>query len=93
MRHDDKNNERHLAERLAEHVAETPDEGHVVFDFTGLEQANVGDLSLILTARLQSAPTESVWVRSLPWRTAQVLKFLRLDHLFRHYPETDGLMN
>ena len=60
--------------------------GHVVFDFTGLDRPNVGDLSLILTARLQSAPTDSVWVRSLPWQTERILKVLRLDHLFRTYP-------
>jgi hypothetical protein len=59
---------------------------HVVFDFTGLDQPDVGDLSLILTARLQSAPTDHVWVRSLPWQTARVLEALRLDHLFRLYP-------
>ncbi len=60
--------------------------GHVVFDFTGLDRPGVGDLSLILTARLQSAPTDSVWVRSLPWQTERILKVLRLDHLFRTYP-------
>ncbi len=60
--------------------------GHVVFDFTGLDRPNVGDLSLILTARMQSAPTDSVWVRSLPWQTERILKVLRLDHLFRTYP-------
>lgn len=93
MRNDDNNSGRHLREELATHVDETPEDEHVVFDFTGLEQANVGDLSLILTARLQSAPTDNVWVRSLPLRTARVLEFLRLDHLFRHYPEADGAMN
>jgi anti-anti-sigma regulatory factor len=93
MRHDDKNNRPLLQEQLATHVDETADEGHLVFDFTGLAQANVGDLSLILTARLLSAPGENVWVRSLPERTARVLEFLRLDHLFRHYPEDDGSMN
>ena len=61
--------------------------GHVVFDFTGLDQPDVGDLALILTARLQSAPTDHVWVRSLPWQTARVLRALRLDHLFRLYPK------
>lgn len=62
------------------------EEHHVVFDFTGLEQPDVCDLSLILTARLQAAPTDSVWVRSLPWQTARILRILRLDHLFRVYP-------
>jgi hypothetical protein len=60
---------------------------HVVFDFTGLEQPDAGDLSLILTARLQSAPSDHVWVRSLPWQTARILRALRLDHLFRLYPK------
>ena len=68
-------------------------ESHVVFDFTGLEEPDVCDLSLIITARLQSAPTESVWVRSLPWHTAKVLRILRLDHLFRTYPNTAGELN
>jgi len=63
-----------------------PQAGHVVFDFTGLDRPDVGDLSLILTARLQSAPTDSVWVRSLPWQTERILKILKLDHLFRTYP-------
>jgi len=67
-------------------------EDHVVFDFTGLERPNVGDLSLILTARLQSGPTGNVWVRALPWHTERILKLLRLDHLFRTYPtESDEL--
>jgi hypothetical protein len=60
---------------------------HVVFDFTGLDQPDVGDLSLILTARLQSGPTGHVWVRSLPAQTARILRALRLDHLFRTYPK------
>lgn len=67
--------------------------GHVVFDFTGLERPDVGDLSLILTARLQSGPTESVWVRSLPAHTERVLRALKLDHLFRTYPEGSDALN
>jgi hypothetical protein len=66
---------------------ETSPAAHVVFDFTGLDQPDLGDLSLILTARLQSAPSDYVWVRSLPWQTARVLRALRLDHLFRTYPK------
>ena len=69
------------------------EEGHVVFDFTGLEQANVGDLALILTARMYSAPGDNVWVRSVPQRTAQILQYLKLDHLFLHYPEAEGQPN
>lgn len=70
-----------------------PHEGHVVFDFTGLGRPDVGDLSLILTARLQSAPTDSVWVRSLPAQTERLLRILRLDHLFRTYPEGSDELN
>ena len=93
MLYDDKNDGQRPRELLEQRSEETPEESHVVFDFTGLEQANVGDLSLILTARLQSGPADSVWVRSLPWRTAEVLRILRLDHLFRHYPEGEGQVN
>ncbi len=67
--------------------------GHVVFDFTGLERFDVGDLALILTARLQSAPTDSVWVRSLPEQTERILRMLKLDHLFRTYPEGPNELN
>ncbi len=93
MRHDDKDKGLELLERLDVQTMETVDEGHLVFDFTGLQQATVGDLALILTARFATAPTEKVWVRSIPWRTAEVLRILRLDHLFLTYPEDDGQMN
>ena len=87
MRRDEEGKAAELIEsRLQERVEEQT--AHVVFDFTGLEQPDVCDLSLILTARLQSAPTDSVWVRSLPWQTARILRILRLDHLFREYPAT-----
>ena len=87
MRRDEDGRTTQLELRLAE---ESGDEakGHVVFDFTGLEEPDVCDLSLILTARLQSAATRDVWVRSLPWRTARILRVLGLDHLFRTYPST-----
>jgi len=68
-------------------------ETHVVFDFTGLEQPDVCNLSLILTARLQAGPDESVWVRSLPGQTARILRILKLDHLFRQYPIATDEMN
>ena len=74
-------------------AAGRPQAGHVVFDFTGLERPDVGDLSLILTARLQSAPTDSVWVRSLPSQTERILRILKLDHLFRAYPEGSDELN
>lgn len=69
------------------------EEGHVVFDFTGLDQAGMGDLAMILTARLHSAPGDNVWVRSLPQRTARILEYLGLDHLFLQYPEAEGQPN
>ena len=72
---------------------ERPQQGHVVFDFTGLDRPDVGDLSLILTARLQSDPSESVWVRSLPSQTERILRILRLDHLFRAYPTGSDELN
>lgn len=93
MRQNEPNRSATSDPRLQEADDGTRREGHVVFDFTGLEQPDVCDLSLILTARLQSAPTESVWVRSLPWQTARVLRILRLDHLFRHYPKGSDAMN
>lgn len=93
MRHEAKNDSERLHEGLATRSAVDPAEGHVVFDFTGLEQASVADLSLILTARLKSAPTDVIWVRSLPPRMAHVLRILRLDHLFRPYPEGADLLN
>lgn len=91
MRRDDEGRAPKLEQRLLE-GAEDRTDSHVVFDFTGLDQPDVCDLSLILTARLQAAPTDSVWVRSLPWQTARVLRLLHLDHLFRQYPTgTDDL--
>lgn len=92
MRRNDEK-ERRLQLEVREATEETTDAHHVVFDFTGLDRPNVGDLALILTARLQSAPSDSVWVRSLPWQTARILEVLRLDHLFRHYPEGEDDLN
>lgn len=92
MRRDENGKAPELELRLPDAVDETP-QGHIVFDFTGLEQPDVCDLSLILTARLQSAPTDSVWVRSLPWQTARILRILRLDHLFRSYPTSGDELN
>jgi hypothetical protein len=73
--------------------ADRPQASHVVFDFTGLERPDVGDLSLILTARLQSGPSDSVWVRSLPAHTERILRALKLDHLFRSYPKGSDALN
>ena len=80
-------------EELLEERPTREEASHVVFDFTGLDQPDVCDLSLILTARLQSAPTDNVWVRSLPWQTARILKILRLEHLFRVYPTAPDELN
>lgn len=93
MRNDDKNNGPRLREQLQEHVEDSEESQHVVFDFTGLERPKVADLALILTARLASAPGDSVWVRSIPWRTARILEMLRLDHLFRRYPDGGDELN
>lgn len=68
------------------------DEGHIVFDFTGLHSPGVADLALILTARLRTPAHESVWVRAIDARTAYILRALGLDHLFRRYPG-EGVLN
>lgn len=92
MRRDDDGRAAAVESRLAARVEGTTS-SHVVFDFTGLEQPDVCDLSLILTARLQSGPADSVWVRSLPWQTARILRILRLDHFFRQYPTAADELN
>ncbi len=93
MRQDDQDRAPRSELGLQETAEESRQTGHVVFDFTGLEQPDVCDLSLIITARLQAAATESVWVRSLPRQTARILRILRLDHLFRHYPAGSDDLN
>lgn len=93
MNGEDKKRAEALHKELVAHADESSVEEHVVFDLSGTEQANVEDLSMILTARLMSAPTDNVWVRSIPLRTARILEYLRLDHLFRHYPEGEGPLN
>jgi len=88
---DDEKNGRKVTEQLRERAVEQDEaQNHVVFDFTGLDKPSVGDLALILTARLNSGPADNVWVRSLPWRTARIFEVLRLDHLFRRYPDSEG---
>ncbi|MEC9354602.1 MAG: hypothetical protein VX507_00065 [Gemmatimonadota bacterium] len=66
-------------------------DAHVVFDFTGLHTPAVSDLALVLTARLQTPPSESVWAREIHPRTAEILRALRLDHMFPCYPDPDHL--
>lgn len=73
--------------------ARNDNDEHVVFDLSGTGNANIEDIALILTARLQSAPADHVWVHSIPSRTAQILSFLRLEHLFRLVPEDNGERN
>lgn len=75
--------------KLEESVADS--EEHVVFDFTDLHKPAVSDLALVLTARLQKPPDESVWAREMHPRTAEILRALRLDHMFPHYPDPDNL--
>ena len=65
----------------------------VVFDLSGTVKANVEDIALLLTARLQSPPTDSVWVHSMPSRTAEILRHLRLQHLFSLVPDIEGDLN
>jgi hypothetical protein len=74
------------SERRETNVNEDGYDNDVVFDFTGLEQPDVRDLSLILTARMQSGPEDRVWVRALPYGTWSVLRSLGVDHLFHLYP-------
>lgn len=94
MRRDDEHGrDMRLQAQEREPERPTAKEGHMVFDFTGLERPDVCDLALILTARLGAAPGESVWVRALPWQTARVLQAMGLDHLFRHYPAESDQMN
>jgi len=91
--------QRDLHERLlqqesdGERVKEDGRETDVVFDFTGLHRPDVRDLGLILTARLQSAPGDRVWVRALPYQTWSILRALGVDHLFRVYPHVKGRMD
>jgi len=93
MRKDEKDKAALKEPQLQSGVEATRTSSHIVFDFTGLDRPDVSDLALILTARLQSAPTDNVWVRSLPWQTARVLRALRLDHLFREYPTAPDEIN
>lgn len=58
----------------------------LVFDFTCQQGLDLADLALVLTARLQAEPGETVWVREIPWETWDVLRALGLDHLFQVYP-------
>ena len=90
MRNDEK---KRLELRVVREEARENSTEHVVFDLSGTEKANIEDIALILTARLQSAPTDSVWAHSIPSRTAQILRYLRLEHLFRLVPEGEGELN
>ncbi len=72
---------------------ETSPSRDVVFDFTGLDNPDVGDLSLILTARLAAGPGDRVWMRGVPAHTLRILRGLGLDHLFRRYPRTPERLN
>lgn len=93
MRRDDERRLELRTETLEREAQRGPVEGHMVFDFTGLERPDVGDLALILTARMTAPPDENVWVRALPWQTARILEAMRLDHLFLQYPEDPDVLN
>lgn len=73
--------------------ASSESEPGLVFDFTGLHRPELCDLAWILTARLQSAPEQRVWVRALPDSTWTVLRALGLDHLFHLLPGPGEVMN
>ncbi|MDH5589619.1 MAG: hypothetical protein OEZ65_04790 [Gemmatimonadota bacterium] len=81
--------------RLAMETARRPEEtdNEVVFDFSGLHGMDVMDLSLVLTARLQAGQDHRIWVRALPQSAWNILRSLRLDHLFSQYPSADEAMN
>lgn len=86
--------ERLLAqERSAPEREEAHRQLDVVFDFTGLHRPDVRDLTLILTARLQSAPGDRVWVRALPYQTWVLLRALGVAHLFHLYPYPNGQLD
>ena len=62
----------------------------VVFDFTGLRMPDLRDLSLVLTARLQTEDEDCVYVRGLPNGTWDALHAMGLDHMFRADPLARG---
>jgi len=83
-----------LQERAeAEPTEEAGTKEEFVFDFTGLHQPDLTDLSLILTARLQADAGDRVWVRALPLGTWRTLHALNLHHLFQPYPVANGGVN
>ncbi|MDZ7780784.1 MAG: STAS domain-containing protein [Gemmatimonadota bacterium] len=98
MTHDDKRIDKRIDEPRLQTQERDPEndvvqDSHVVFDFTGLERPDVGDLALILTARFAAGPEEHVWLRALPSQTARVLQEMRLDHLFLEYPTEPEHLN
>lgn len=65
-----------------------------VFDFCGRRGLGLGELSLVLTARLQGGPgpAGTVRVREISYETWSVLRTMGLDHLFVVVPgRGDGL--
>lgn len=86
MRHDDK-----IAESadLKEAGQDRSESGvtDLVFDFSGIQVPDLGDLSLLLTARMLAEEEERrVWVRALPEATWRLLQALGLAHLFQLFP-------
>jgi len=73
---------------------QTKDDADLVFDFSGKEVPDLGDLSLLLTARMLAEEEErQVWVRALPEPTWRLLQALGLDHLFQLFPAGGGSGN
>ena len=59
----------------------------LVFDYCGVAEMDLADLSLLLTARqLAQEDCRDVWVRGLPDDTWRVLYALGLQDYFRLFP-------
>lgn len=65
----------------------------VVFDFTGRRELGLADLAVVITARLQAGPQGRVWVKEIPFEVWNVLRSMRLDHLFLVVPSPGDCPN
>lgn len=66
----------------------------LIFDFSGVQVPDLGDLSLLLTARMLAEEEERrVWVRALPEPTWRLLQALGLAHLFELFPNGTEFAN
>lgn len=63
----------------------------LVFDFSGMDDMTVQDLSVLLTAqRLASSEDRTVWVTGVAHRTWYALDALGLARFFRPFPDEEG---